>query len=304
MNDFYFHSSFLIHASGICIAEEERLPNGYDEDKYKAVVTKLIDTNLANVVVLFCTEKSLIGLFKEMRKRAKDFEKIQFVSAESMRNARLEGLQDVKAKFIYTTPTAKSVREFDKYFCNQYAVNAWKSWFKDFHEHGMNCSLIHEDNSGCCNSSDMFVTKRSLSTGGGDFSGRVIDAVYAFAYALSAIREKSCANGTTPNCEWLGQVSGDLLLRALRNVSFKSPTGRRVRFNKDGDVTIMEYTMYYLQRNAKENGFRHVKIGEWKSGRSINLTKTYTMNPTAKIPKTDKHNGGTTSQSDTPSLTP
>ena len=208
---------------------------------------------------------------------------MQFVSAGSMRDARLDGLQDVKAKFIYTTPTAKSVREFDKYFCNQNALNVWKSWFKDFNEQGMNCSLLHKDNfsccnSSCCNSNDTFGAKRSSSTGGGDFSGRVIDAVYAFAYALRAMREKSCANGTTPNCEWLGrQVSGDLLLRALRNVSFKSPTGRHVRFNTDGDVTVREYTMYYLQRNAKENGFRHVKIGEWKSGRSINLTKSLTQ---------------------------
>ena len=256
---------------------EGKLPNGYDEDKYKDLVTKLIDTKSANVVVLFCTEKSLTGLFREMRKKAKDFEKMQFVSAESIRNARLEGLQDIKAKFIYTTPMAKSVREFDKYFCNRNAVNAWKAWFKDFDDQAMNCSLLHEDNSGCCNSSDTFGTKRSLSTGGGDFSGRVIDAVYAFAYALRAIREKSCANGTTPNCEWLGQVSGDLLLRALRNVSFKSPTGRHVRFNKDGDVTVREYTMYYLQRNAKDNDFSHVKIGEWKSGGRINLTKSSTQ---------------------------
>ena len=202
---------------------------------------------------------------------------MQFVSGESIRNAHLEDLQDVKAKFIYTTPMARSVREFDKYFCNKNAVNAWKAWLKDFNQQGMNCSLPHEDNSSCCNSSDTFGTKRSLPTGGVDFSGRVIDAVYAFAYALRAIREKSCANGTTPNCEWLGQVSGDLLLRALRNVSFKSPTGRHVRFNKDGDVTVREYAMYYLQRNAKENGFSHVKIGEWKSGRSINLTKSLTQ---------------------------
>ena len=260
-----------MHALGICIAVEERLTHhGHDNDEYNDTITKLTETNSATVVVLFCSERVLVTLIGEMHKKVKNFEKMQFVSSEPLRSARLAGFRDVKLGFMYIGPTTKSVREFEEYFWNlDTAKNKWTTWFKQ----SMNCSLIHKES--VCNSSETLGTKHSLSTQPGDFSGRVIDAVYAFAYALHAITENSCVNDTALKCESFRQVSGDELLREIRNVSFESLTGRHVRFDKDGDVPVGEYAMYYLQNNT-ENGSRYVKMGEWKIGRRFNFSKFLT----------------------------
>ena len=259
-----------MHALGICIAMEGRLTHGHDKDEYNDTITKLTETNSATVVVLFCSERVLVTLLGEMHKKVKNFEKMQFVSSEPLRSARLVGFWDVKVGFMYIGPTTKSVREFEEYFWNLDTVeNKWTSWFKQ----AMNCSLIHEEF--VCNSSETLGTKHTLLIQPGDFSGRVIDAVYAFAYALHAITGNSCVNDTTLKCNSRRQVSGDKLLRAIRNVSFESLTGRQVRFNKDGDVPVGEYAMYYLQNNT-ENGFRYVKMGEWKIGRRFNFPKLLT----------------------------
>jgi hypothetical protein len=94
----------------------------------------------------------------------------------------------------------------------------------------------------------------------------VIDSVFAMAYAIQAIINKSCANHTVANlfdCEGFSTKMGPRLLKEIRTVEFDSITGRRVKFLKNGDGIIPFEVFQYQKMNGGKYGYE--KIAEWDS---------------------------------------
>ena len=85
--------------------------------------------------------------------------------------------------------------------------------------------------------------------------------------------------------------------------------GRLLRINSKKHLKVDGFKRFtrgnkYERKSPTRSKEDSSRAEAFTNGVLLNLTKTHTMNPTAKNPKADKHNGGTTSQSDTPSLTP
>jgi hypothetical protein len=109
----------------------------------------------------------------------------------------------------------------------------------------------------------------------------VIDSVYAMAYAIHNILENNCAiyknnQKELRKCELkAAEINGPELLNAIRNVEFKSITGRTVKFSKDKKFEGDGLAPFEVFQFQKDNGiYKYVKIAEWDSEKEFFINKS------------------------------
>jgi len=144
---------------------------------------------------------------------------------------------------------------------NNASINCRNLWFNEFWEQRHKCKFKNDllvNVSRCTGSEDPSV--------GYEQEGLVpfvIDAVYAFAYAVSDIIKAKCDDSISrADCiEDILPISGPEMLRSIHNVSFRGPQGTEIRFNEDGDA-YGYYNIYQYQLNATK--YDYVQIGTWK----------------------------------------
>ena len=125
---------------------------------------------------------------------------------------------------------------FERYFRSLRIENASNPWFREYWEE-YGCSSVPSN-----------VTCTPIDT----YVPHTINAVYAFAYAVSRMQRELCnGGGLCPailrSDRGITTLNGSLLLQYLKNVSFESEVGNTVSFDKNGDPDIAEYTINYLR---------------------------------------------------------
>ena len=206
----------------------------------------------ANVVVLFASQYNAYRLFKQI----------------NISNI----LKGTNRKFLWigSDAWARSINVVHKYkeslaglfgiapytgfsdgFMNYFSqltplTNKRNPWFEEFYAAYRGCIL----NSSCI----PYVPITSLPKyKQGKFIPLVIDAVYSAAHALQDFVNANCDKPFTWDRSSMTcnggkrELTGPVLLEYLRNVSFVSPTGRKINFNDKGS-TEFQYEILNFQR--------------------------------------------------------
>lgn len=116
----------------------------------------------------------------------------------------------------------------------------------------------------------------------------VIDSVFAMAHAIQNLMHINCGQLSGKDlikCHHATVVEGPELLKAIRNVEFKSVYGRTVRFINEGDGLAPLEVFQYQQHEAGKFGYK--RITEWEKDKpfSLDVTKLKWHDGTTKTPR-------------------
>lgn len=196
---------------------------------------------------------------------------------ESIRNNNLaaEGA-------ITFSPKSFVIKQFSEYFQKLRPWNNLRNpWFEEFWQDEFKCRIEnpifkpnrHVSYTKICNGHE------TLSFTQDGFIHFVIDSVYSIAHAIQDLISTHCSNlnfNELIKCQHKIVFKGPEFLKAIRNVNFKSITGRQVEFLKDkensGDgLAPFEVFQYQQDRNGI---FGYKKITEWEKNKPFVLDKS------------------------------
>ena len=236
--------SFCTAFSGIYFANEiKEVPQTYNRQTYKKIVDDILSKAEATVIILFGTESAMEPILKMIQEAAGN-RSLMFVCSDALASAIYEELNKVQRitqqAIFFNLPTGQ-VDGFTEYFLNLSVENNERNpWFKDFFESFMNCSFDNQEKTlekAKCDPNQT-LSKTNYSDEVENFTQSVplvVDAVYAFAYALTMF-STACQRNASQECKSLRKMTGNELLKVLRDQVFRSPSGNIVNFTKEGDV--------------------------------------------------------------------
>ena len=226
----------LAKLNGICIDINEPIDEHFETPAYYSLAKKLANTT-ARVVVLFAAVDHSELLIKEVQN-------VQRESNNSKTYFWIASVSSVEAASIYPEVTAgmwgivpfsNDDVSFDNYFSKLHPSNNERDpWFIDYYQEWFDCIV----GLNCTNASVTSSPNYRQFT----LVPLVIDAVYSAAYAIDTFLRENCqkplvwfANNQT--CQGQNkEFNGQTLLTYLQNVSFTSPTGNTIQFDKFGNV--------------------------------------------------------------------
>ncbi|XP_028402405.1 metabotropic glutamate receptor 3-like [Dendronephthya gigantea] len=255
---------------GIYFANEiKEVQQTYDKNKYKKIVVDVLSKTEATVIILFGVDNALEPILNMIQKAAGN-RSLLFVCSDALASAIYEELNKVRQitqqVIFFNLPTGQ-VDGFTEYFLNlSVEKNKRNPWFKDFFESFMNCSFDDQRqklNKTKCNPNQT-LSDTDYSDQVENFTQSVplvVDAVYAFAHALTMF-STTCQRNRSEECKSLKKMTGNELLKVLRDEVFWSPSGNLVNFSKEGDVMGV-YNIYYSGKVGGKK-YEYSKIGHWK----------------------------------------
>ena len=264
----YFQNPSAANDSRRCIARESieiQYPDASEGD-YDAAASILLQpyVNNATVIVLFGQTETAQGLLDAMQRKREAFAGKQFVWVGTDGWAGyLDDEHKSMAKYVVSTSHKKlDSFEFERHFRSLSVENASNPWFREYWDE-FNCSSMPPN-----------VTCTPIDT----YVPHTINAVYAFAYAVSRMQRELCNVNGVGLCpailrsdRGITTLNGSLLLQYLKNVSFGSEVGNNVSFDKYGDPNIAEYTINYLRptegskRQSSTVTTTTSQIGSWQT---------------------------------------
>ena len=160
-------------------------------------------------------------------------------------------------------PIPSSREDFIEHFISLKPNKTRNPWFNYYWKVVFKC--IHEP----CN-----VSAQSLSTVRGSYAPYVIDAIYAYAYAIHQMVVDCCPSETLCDAivsrRSVGEtINGTLLREYLSNVSFKRTFTDEKLFDANGDV---EGTYEIVNLQFINNEYSLETVGTWDNIDFINLT--------------------------------
>jgi hypothetical protein len=268
------HAFYINLNLEICFAEEIKLPARYIEDEYNKRLGQLSYANKSEVVILFCSIRSLSSIVQTMEREIANFDKLQLIASESIGPSWVfERVFAVKTGFMCMGVMANRVEAFEKYLANLSVEKMENTfWFKLFYEQIMNCTFGNTSGTmKSCNLSKK-IGNAFLGNDLYEVADKVIDAVYIFAHGLHKILiETNCSNILFRGCK----IPGQELLTVIRNSSFPSADGRTVYMDNKGEVNG-GYIFYYATSGEKESTHQLINIGQWQD--RLNMSSTLISN--------------------------
>ncbi|XP_060080414.1 uncharacterized protein LOC132559805 [Ylistrum balloti] len=184
---------------------------------------------------------------------------------------------------IFIGPRTVTVTEFRDYFLglDENNPSSENPWYKDWYMTMYNCRLSGV-NYAPYNSLNLCPNLSSAQKEA-DYKQVIhvettIKAVFAYASALRVAQGDRCGS-TGTYCSALQSLSSSEFFNYLRNVDFQfssaqgitSLLGHRVKFDKNGDITTQDFTVYnYNNKNGP--GYSFVEVGSYQSGAlSLNI---------------------------------
>lgn len=273
-NDFYGEPGIdqfrkLARERSICIDVDEGIDADFSESDFNRLANLLLNSS-ANVVVLFASQDDAQSLFVKINSsNAANGTQRKFmwlasdawarsISVVSLFNESLAGL------FGFAPYTEESVGFNDYFSMLTLESNQRNPWFTEFYEAYSNCKA----NVSCPQNEPITSQSRYKQ---GNFIPLVIDAVYSIAHSLQLYLDSNCNqplkwSRITLGCEGQKQpLTGPLLLQYMKNVSFVSPTGRRVSFDQSGNVEGQYEIINY--HKLSNQSFDFVSVGLWNGER-------------------------------------
>ncbi|XP_076043149.1 metabotropic glutamate receptor-like [Oratosquilla oratoria] len=159
--------------------------------------------------------------------------------------------------------------------------NKRNPWFKEYWETVFGCDVTSPGEDLACGRSLRLSEKAGYHQ---DSKVQfVVDAVYAFAYALEALHRDVCP-GDKKVCESMNNFDGGAFYRNyLLNVSFTDIVGSHVKFDEQGDGPA-RYTIYNYRRVPGYDAYNYTVVGSWYSELDINMNEIRWGNNMSDIP--------------------
>ena len=270
-----FHK--LTKDKNICIDLNEAITDKFDSTNYRALARKLINS-VSDIVVLFASQhhaESILTALRSLQLELKNTKRFLWLASDAWAEIKDQEYNEITAGRFGFIPLSETIHPFNDYFSKLLPnTNLRNPWFKDFYEQVYKCSI---------NCRNVSLTDHSEYK---QFSvvPLVIDAVYSVAHALNDFFNDNCNKPLiwfSDNQTCLGQteeLSGEILLEYIKNVSFTSPTGNKVKFDEEGDVEakyrIWNYQVKRDCQNCRKT-YNLVDVGSWDGRASNNRLKLY-----------------------------
>ena len=252
----------LAGQKGICIDFEEGIEEAFSDSDYRRLVKRLLDST-ANVVVLYATQQHVQNLFGQLANVSTERHFTWIATSGWAQLAKELPLQPVSGLFG-TIPSFNRQSHFQDYYSRLTpSTNPRNPWLPEYFQKVVNCTRE------CVNR-----TSSPLADSEQEYSiPLVIDAVYAYAYALERYLNDSCEspvvwNRTGSRCN--GQknpINSSGLLQYIKEVDFISPTGNRVMFDSKGGVqALYEIVNFQVQTDSQNKLCYNISnIGVWST---------------------------------------
>ncbi|GFS31985.1 metabotropic glutamate receptor 4 [Trichonephila inaurata madagascariensis] len=208
---------------------------------YDNVVKRLVVKSRSKGIVLFGSNKEIAGVMKAVHRNSKA---AHFLWVTSNRFSEHGLISDINYKHMETVFFLRQITQpvdgFEEYFKSlNVKTNKRNPWFSEYWEQTFSCKLPDTRlttrnmwaKNKCNGSEDLFAVKGFKMEEEAQY---VSNAVLAFAYAIKAMHKDLC-DGMPGPCSMMKPLNGTLLLKYLKNVSFKGLSGNDFQFNEDGN---------------------------------------------------------------------
>ena len=259
-----------------CIATNKEIPfpsnTQSDFDKAAAAFVEPMVIN-ASAVVLFGHYDIAIGLLDAL-KRQNITRRLFWVGSDSWGKELQDGIYPMLlGNQISVAPTTIPSVEFDRYFESLHVSNHTSNpWFAEYWQDTFHCSLsnVTNDPRKLCDLANQRISPKSGYVQD-SFIPLTIDAVMAFAYAIRNLQMNNC-NGSglcsailsTGDSQSRNYIPGEILKPYLFNATFPGQSGGNFSFDKNGDPSIVSYTIWNLQ--IQNGSFSYKSVGTWSNG--------------------------------------
>ncbi|XP_044251282.1 metabotropic glutamate receptor [Drosophila takahashii] len=311
----------------VCIAVAEKVPSAADDKVFDSIINKLQKKPNARGVVLFTRAEDARRIL-QAAKRANLSQPFHWIASDGWGKQQklLEGLEDIAEGAITVELQSEIIEDFDRYMMQLTPeTNQRNPWFAEYWEDTFNCVLepVSEQFNAptMVDSTDIKIGTKSKTTCEENFrlsekvgyeqeskTQFVVDAVYAFAYALHNLHNDRCNIQSDQTSEqrkhqhsesvWYRKLTTDTKSQAcpdmanydgkdfynnyLLNVSFIDLAGSEVKFDRQGDG-LARYDILNYQRLENSSGYQYKVIGKWFNGLQLN-SETVVWNKEAEQP--------------------
>ncbi|KAH8255081.1 hypothetical protein KR038_010514, partial [Drosophila bunnanda] len=295
----------------VCIAAAEKVPSAADDKVFDSILNKLQKKPNARGVVLFTRAEDARRILLAA-KRANLSQPFHWIASDGWGKQQklLEGLEDIAEGAITVELQSEIIEDFDRYMMQLTpGTNQRNPWFAEYWEDTFNCVLDPESVSSLNNSAGSKSAAKSKTICDGNLrlsekvgyeqeskTQFVVDAVYAFAYALDNLHNDRCniqsdqtteqrkhqqhsesvwyrpisTNSKSQACPDMANYDGkDFYNNYLLNVSFIDLAGSEVKFDRQGDG-LARYDILNYQRLENSSGYHYKVIGKWFNGLQLN----------------------------------
>nr|CAA67993.1 metabotropic glutamate receptor [Drosophila melanogaster] len=298
----------------VCIAVAEKVPSAADDKVFDSIISKLQKKPNARGVVLFTRAEDARRIL-QAAKRANLSQPFHWIASDGWGKQQklLEGLEDIAEGAITVELQSEIIADFDRYMMQLTPeTNQRNPWFAEYWEDTFNCVLtslsVKPDTSNSANSTDNKIGVKAKTECDDSYrlsekvgyeqeskTQFVVDAVYAFAYALHNLHNDRCNTQSDQTTEtrkhlqsesvWYRKISTDTKSQAcpdmanydgkefynnyLLNVSFIDLAGSEVKFDRQGDG-LARYDILNYQRQENSSGYQYKVIGKWFNGLQLN----------------------------------
>ena len=256
----------LARIADICIDVDEGINDDFEDDDYQRLALKLINST-ADVVVLFASQDAAGKLFEQLNAtnaRLGTSKRFLWIASDAWARSVnvVSKFKDSLVGLFGVAPSTEFHAGFDEYF-SQLTPNTNKRnpWFNEFYNAIFMCGNSSSD----CENPNRNITEHT-NYKQGNFIPLVIDAVYSVVHAISNSLKKNCDQPfqwyhNNHTCKGSRDaLSGQKILEELKNVSFVSPTGKKVSFDSNGNVEGLYEILNYQLSNSKAD---FVSVGLW-----------------------------------------
>uniref|UniRef100_A0A1B0BVC9 G-protein coupled receptors family 3 profile domain-containing protein n=1 Tax=Glossina palpalis gambiensis TaxID=67801 RepID=A0A1B0BVC9_9MUSC len=289
----------------VCIAIAVKVPSNADEKTFDSIIQKLLSKSTARGVILFTRAEDARRILLAA-KRAKLSQPFHWVASDGWgkQTRLLDGLEDIAEGSITVELQSEYIGDFDRYMKELTPeTNTRNPWFNEYWQATFNCilaeDLANQHGKKRCNKRDRLSEKVGYQQE--SKIQFVIDAAYAFAYALDNLRKDVCASTSYQNVQnaahlqhgpsstgWLRKTINsdsfschamevydgkDFYNNYLLNTSFIDLAGSQVKFDRRGDG-LARYDVLNYQRLAPNSSSYYYKIvGRWFNSLELNLNQ-------------------------------
>ena len=231
---------------GICVGITRALPQGHTVLTFDDIVMDISQKINAQVIVLFCSKSDISLLFTSVKKFGKERFFRWLVGGDyAEMSVYLNGNEDIAKNIVLCSPrNEKSTRFMEWRNRNNVSHSPWFSEIELKYE----TSKYRPENEGKTISADLYIQS-------------VINSVYAFAHALDKMCKTYCVNNSNAaTCLKEKSLNQTLLLDYILNVNYTTLNGRKIKFDKNGDLSA-EYDILRPKKEGSSWGVE--KFGRW-----------------------------------------
>lgn len=263
----------LAAEKGICIDLDVGISDDFTPQDFDALAQQLVMESQAEVVVLFTSQDNAMKLLSSVANTGTTRRFVWFASDAWARSISVVHMFNTTTAGLYGfAPLTQHLDAFEEYFSLLTVdSNARNPWFQEFFKAISNCTLneTEEGKDLCSRTSSVTEIPRYQQ---GNFIPLMIDAVYSYAHALQDFLDENCQQPLTwfPNnrtCyNQTRPLTGEVLLEYIQRVDFKSKTGNRVVFDREGNIEGRYEILNYQASDSsgrREYSFQRVAI--WDS---------------------------------------